>query len=388
MVEVSEDPKHAEHSSPPEPTPEQIKRWRRYLAEERMEIRTYRDLAKRRSGEEAEILHDLADAEQRHEEYWVNLLGEHAEPAPKPFLRTRLLAALARMFGSVFVLAMAQRGEQRETYDEDQDAPAEMAADEHIHGEVVRGLAARSREKMAGTFRAAVFGANDGLVSNLALILGIAATGTSNAMVITTGIAGLLAGALSMAAGEYISVTSQRELLEASDPAPEAHRQVARLNVNRNELELVFRARGDSPEESAKHAQILLEAINRPASELTTGSIVTSRALLGSRDRGRRADAEAHAEIGKPWQAGASSFLFFAIGALIPLLPFLFGLSGIAGVIVSALIVGIALLFTGGIVGVLSGKPPTPRALRQLAIGYGAAAVTYTLGLVFGSNIV
>ncbi|MDO5049802.1 MAG: VIT1/CCC1 transporter family protein [Actinomycetaceae bacterium] len=370
------------------PTPEQIKRWRRYLAEERMEQKTYRDLADRRSGEEADILRQLADAEQRHEQYWLGLLGEHANPAPKPALNSRILAGLARMFGSIFVLALAQRGEQRETYDVDSDATEEMAADEHIHGEVVRGLAARSRARMAGTFRAAVFGANDGLVSNLALILGIAATGTSNAMVIATGIAGLLAGALSMAAGEYISVTSQRELLEASDPSPDAHRQVGKLNVKSNELELVFRARGDSPEESKKHARLLLEVINRPESELTTGSIVTSRSLLGSKERSERSNSDSHEEIGHAWAAGASSFMFFAVGALIPLLPFLFGLSGVTGVIVSAVIVGMALLFTGGIVGVLSGKPPTPRALRQLAIGYGAAAVTYTLGLVFGSSAI
>ncbi len=232
-----------------------------------------------------------------------------------------------------------------------------------------------------------MFGANDGLVSNLALILGIAATGTSNAMVIATGIAGLLAGALSMAAGEYISVTSQRELLEASNPSPDVPRQVGKLNVRQNELELVFRARGDSPEESAEHAQILLEAINRPANELTTGSLVTSRSFLGANDRNVDLD-DSFAEIGHPWQAGVSSFFFFAIGALLPLIPFLFGLSGMTGVIVSAVVVGLALLFTGGIVGVLSGKPPMPRALRQLAIGYGAAAVTYTLGWVFGSAAV
>lgn len=369
------------------PTPEQIKRWRRYLAEERMEQKTYLDLANRRTGEEAEILRQLAAAESRHEQYWESLLGEHAEPVPKPALSSRILAGFARLFGSIFVLALAQRAEQRETYDVDSDATEEMAADEHIHGEVVRGLAARSRARMAGTFRAAVFGANDGLVSNLALILGIAATGTSNAMVIATGIAGLLAGALSMAAGEYISVTSQRELLEASNPSPDVPRQVGKLNVRQNELELVFRARGDSPEESAEHAQILLEAINRPANELTTGSLVTSRSFLGANDRNVDLD-DSFAEIGHPWQAGVSSFFFFAIGALLPLIPFLFGLSGMTGVIVSAVVVGLALLFTGGIVGVLSGKPPMPRALRQLAIGYGAAAVTYTLGWVFGSAAV
>ena len=91
------------------PTPEQIKRWRRYLAEERMEQKTYLDLANRRTGEEAEILRQLAAAESRHEQYWESLLGEHAEPAPKPALSSRILAGFARLFGSIFVLALAQR---------------------------------------------------------------------------------------------------------------------------------------------------------------------------------------------------------------------------------------------------------------------------------------
>jgi vacuolar iron transporter family protein len=97
-----------------------------------------------------------------------------------------------------------------------------MAADERFHEEVVRALAARGRNRLSGSFRAAVFGANDGLLSNLALVLGISASGVSNHTVLVTGLAGLLAGALPMGAGEYVSVNSQRELLEASTPDPRA----------------------------------------------------------------------------------------------------------------------------------------------------------------------
>ncbi|EEH64350.1 membrane protein [Gleimia coleocanis DSM 15436] len=369
--------------SNPAPTAEQIKRWRRYLAEERMEGATYRELAAKRSGEEAEILNGLAQAEKRHEEYWLELLGEHAYPPPKPSWGSQILALLAKSFGSIFVLALAQRAEQRNEYDEDSDATAEMAADEHIHEEVVRALAARSRENMSGTFRAAVFGANDGLVSNLALILGIAATGTSNLMVIATGIAGLLAGALSMGAGEYISVASQRDLLEASDPAPEVHRALTKLDLHANELELVFRARGDSPEQAAAHAQMLFAAMSRPANDTSTGPLVTRMSMMGAQYQGRNSDE--HLSVGTAVSAAVSSFIFFATGALLPLLPFLFGLSGLPGVLASALVVGIALMFIGGVVGILSGKPPFWRGVRQLTIGYGAAAVTYFLGWVFGS---
>ncbi|WP_217442258.1 VIT1/CCC1 transporter family protein, partial [Myxococcus sp. CA039A] len=134
----------------------------------------------------------------------------------RPDRSTRAMAWMARRFGSVFVLAMMQTAETRSPYASDEDATEQMKADEAIHAEVVRGLAARGREQISGDFRAAVFGANDGLVSNLALVLGVMASGVPSNVVLLTGISGLLAGALSMGAGEFISVKSQNELLEAS----------------------------------------------------------------------------------------------------------------------------------------------------------------------------
>ena len=366
----------------PDPTRQQIRRWRRHLAEERMEARTYRSLAERRTGWEREVLLQLADAERRHEEYWLALLGDRALPAPRPRLRVRLSAWLAQMFGTIFILAMAQRAEQRTTYDADDDAPAQMAADEHIHGEVIRGLTARSREALAGTFRAAVFGANDGLVSNLALVLGVAATGMAPHLVLATGIAGLLAGALSMAAGEWVSVRSQRELLDASIPDPEAHQAVPDLDVDANELALVFRARGETPQEADAHAAKVFSQIARPAGT-ESGVIAVRAALEGSAP----AAAGAGDQIGTPWHAAASSFCFFAIGAFFPLVPYLFGVSGLLAIALAAGVVGLALLGTGGVVGILSGQSPAPRALRQLLIGYGAAGVTYGLGLLFGTAV-
>src|SRR5699024_8433022 len=110
--------------------------------------------------------------------------------------RTVTLALLARRFGSIFVLALAQQAEARSQYEADVDATPTMAADERVHEEVVRGLAARGRARISGTLRAAVFGANDGLVSNLALVAGIGASGASQEAILLTGLAGLLAGAL------------------------------------------------------------------------------------------------------------------------------------------------------------------------------------------------
>ena len=367
----------AEH----EPTRAQIKRWRKHLAEERMEARTYRDLSERRTGEERAVLRQLEDAERRHEEYWLARLGEHALPAPKPPLRTRAAAVLAHLFGTIFILAMAQRAEQRSSRDVDDDVPAHMQADEHIHAEVIRSLAAKSRETLAGTFRAAVFGANDGLVSNLALVLGVAASGMEAHTVLLTGVSGLLAGALSMAAGEWVSVRSQRELLDASIPDPDAHQAVPDLDVNANELALVFRARGEAEAEAEAHAAQVFAKLAKPATG-ESGAIAV-RAALGS-----AAESEGAGEqVGTPMRAALSSFAFFAVGAFAPLIPYLMGATGTAAIIAAAVIVGLALLFTGGVVGVLSGQSPAPRALRQLLVGYGAAGVTYLLGFLFGTTL-
>ena len=359
----------AEH----EPTRAQIKRWRKHLAEERMEARTYRDLSERRTGEERAVLRQLEDAERRHEEYWLARLGEHALPAPRPPLRTRAAAVLAHLFGTIFILAMAQRAEQRSSRDVDDDV--------HIHAEVIRSLAAKSRETLAGTFRAAVFGANDGLVSNLALVLGVAASGMESHTVLLTGVSGLLAGALSMAAGEWVSVRSQRELLDASIPDPDAHQAVPDLDVNANELALVFRARGETEAEAEAHATQVFAKLAKPATG-ESGAIAV-RAALGS-----AAESEGAGEqVGTPMRAALSSFAFFAVGAFFPLIPYLVGATGAAAIVAAAVIVGLALLFTGGVVGVLSGQSPAPRALRQLLVGYGAAGVTYLLGFLFGTTL-
>lgn len=356
------------------PTRPQIRRWRRYLAAERAEREIYQDLAGRRDGRERDILLGLAEAERRHEQHWISLLGEHSAPAPRADLRTRMLGFLAKRLGFLFVIALAQRAEGRSPYDADVDATDQMAADERIHGEVLRGLAARGRLQLSGTFRAAVFGANDGLVSNLALVLGIGATGVAPAVVLFTGIAGLLAGALSMAAGEYVSVKSQRELLAAARPDPGSQTALPHLDVDANELALVYRARGMDPEEAADRATEVLATLRLDAD---------ATAEEAAEEKGFDPDQA----VGSPWHAAGSSFVFFASGALIPVLPYLFGMAGLGAVALAAGLVGLALLGTGAIVGILSGTSPLTRALRQLAIGLGAAAATYVLGLIFGATI-
>ncbi|MGI6877565.1 VIT1/CCC1 transporter family protein [Microbacterium sp. gxy059] len=345
------------------------RRWAQYLADERAEGAVYRSLAARRAGEEREILLSLAEAEKRHEEHWLGLLGGEPQRMPRASLRSRSTAWLARRFGSIFTLALAQRAEARSPYDTDPHASPAMAADEKVHHEVVRGLAARGRRRLSGTFRAAVFGANDGLVSNLALVMGIGATGVAPQFVLFSGVAGLLAGALSMAAGEFVSVRSQREMLDSTEPSDYADAGLPDLDLDANELALVYRARGMGQDDA-------LEQANRVLARARAGKTPTRPTAI-----------DGHEVVGGAWKAAASSFLFFAGGAIIPVLPWIFGLSGIAAVALALALVGLALLATGATVGLLSGAAPLPRALRQLAIGFGAAAVTYVLGLVFGVSL-
>ena len=364
----------ARHHPVTQPSDAQIRRWRRYLADEESEARIYRYLAQRTEGEEREILMQVAEAEKRHQQHWRDMLGEHVGKPVRPSLSSAFLHFMAKHFGSVFILAMAQMAESRSPYAEDPDATEEMAADEAIHEEIIRALATSGREKLSGNFRAAVFGANDGLVSNLALTIGITASGASSSMVLLSGVAGLLAGALSMAAGEFVSVRSQRELLDASQPTQVTLRVAGDLDIDANELELIYRARG-MDEEAAHHRALerfgYLDCDCDPSLS-------------------HRADEEGEEEnvaLGTDIGAAAASFSFFASGALVPILPYIFGISGVWAMALSLLFVAMALGFTGGIVGLLSGSSPMRRGLRQILIGLGAAGITYLLGLAFGTTL-
>ncbi|MGB7425820.1 MAG: VIT1/CCC1 family protein, partial [Ornithinimicrobium sp.] len=360
------------------PAPD-IKRWRRHLADERGTARVMQVLASASSDpQEQQILLELAQAEERHAQHWEDLLGDQAQPAPTPRLPLRVLAAVSGRVDPMWGLMLLQRAEGESTYRADADAATQMAADEVIHEEVLRGLAATGRERLSGNFRAAVFGANDGLVSNLALVVGMSATGVSSGVVLAAGVAGLLAGALSMGAGEYISVRSARELLDASSPGPSAADAISALDVDVNELALVYRARGLSVEEARAAAGSVLRTRSDNTFPPTSEQAVSAPRAV---DGGDLAVGSSHDAVGNAWGAAISSFCFFASGALIPIVPYLFGLSGVFALVLAAAMVGLALLTTGAVVGLLSGASTWRRALRQLAIGYGAATVTYLLGL-------
>jgi VIT1/CCC1 family predicted Fe2+/Mn2+ transporter len=340
-------------------------RYRRRLAQEQHAAAVYRALAAKRTGEDREILLALARAEERHAAHWSAKLHPE-ELAASPGWRTRLFGWLARRLGSLVVLGLVQRAEAAGDYDADAEAPPAMAADERVHALVVAELAQRQRARASGWFRAAVFGANDGLVSNFSLVAGMAGAGTSSEIILLTGLAGLLAGALSMAAGEYVSVRSQRELLDATADRLDPATLATLRDHEAHELALVFRARGLSPDEAERRAEALLGQPGDPpaAPELDPAEDV----------------------VGSAGAAAWSSFLAFASGAVVPILPF-FVTSGRPAIVAAAVLVGLALFVTGATVGVLTGGPLLRRGLRQLAIGAGAAVVTYALGRVFGATL-
>ena len=279
---------------------------------------------------------------------------------------------------------MAQRAAQ-DVYDEEPDAAAGMADDERVHERVLarlRGQAPTPEETRAvltreepwhrgdrsGSLRAAVFGVSDGLVSNTALVMGFAGTGTGTETVAFAGFAGLLAGAFSMAAGEYVSVASQRDLYQR-----EIEMEAAELRDNpleeQRELELLYRAKGmdgDTAREAA--ASIMAD----PDTALDT----LAREELGLDP----------SELGSPIKAAASSFAAFAVGASVPLVPYLLATETVA--LVTAIVLAvIAMVVVGGTVGVLSGRGPVRGAVRQVAVGSLAAGVTYLVGSLVGTAV-
>ncbi|MGH8906514.1 MAG: VIT1/CCC1 transporter family protein [Egibacteraceae bacterium] len=337
-------------------------RYRRQLTRELEAAAVYRALAALRSGEEHDSLVALARAEERHAQHWVGLLGEAAASGPSRLgPRARLLGWIARRISSLLVLAVVQRAELDGSYDSNTEATAQMAADERIHAWIVEGLARRRRARASGLFRASVFGINDGLVSNVSLVLGMAGSGAQRPIVLLAGLAGLLSGALSMAAGEYVSVRSQRELLSGGGGVVEPAMLGALASGDIDRLTGLLRSEGMPDEEAGPFAA----------------------ALLRNRDDEAGQSAEV---VGSALGAALSSFAAFALGAVVPVVPYLMADGGraLAGAVV---LTGAALFAAGATAGVLTGGSLRRRGLRQLAIGGTAAAATYGLGTLLGVTI-
>jgi len=347
----------------------------------------------------------IAGNERRHADVWARKLtelGATVPPPDGPRPRVRFIMLIARMFGTRAVadLVKALEGDEEEAYDAQGASPevAAIAADEREHAEIWDRLSssqppederdgvgvardARSVSDVAeneqwhrtsarsGTLRAVIFGVSDGLVSNLSLIMGVSGAAAANPrFVLLAGIAGLLAGAFSMAAGEYISMQSQRELFEHQIELERAEME-AMPEEEEAELAAAYRAKGFAPEEAARIAHRLFQD---PQAALD---------MLVREELGLDPD-----ELGSPWGAAIGSMISFAVGAAVPVIPFVFG----GGVAIMAVSLGLslaALFAVGAGVSLLTGRSLVFSGLRQLGIGLGAATVTFLIGTLIGVGV-
>lgn len=369
-----------------------VRRYREHWADEMDGSLLYRALAERSDGEQREIFLELAHAEERHAAHWAKKLVEAGEPEPgpedhRPSPRTRLLVWMVRRFGARAMLPVIERAEVADAshYDREPEARPSMAVDERIHARVVASLSPTQlspagvrtgilrgerwhRADASGSLRAAVFGANDGLVSNLALVMGVAGSQAQGRFVLLAGVAGLLAGAFSMGAGEYVSVRSQRELFER-EIALEAEEIEAMPEEEENELALIYRAKGIPREE----AEVLARRIMAdPGHALDT----KAREELGLNPE----------ELGSPWGAAVSSFLSFALGAAVPVVPYAVA-AGAAAFLAAVVAAAVVLFGVGAAVALLAGRPTVRGGLRQVGIGALAAAITFAIGRAIGVSV-
>jgi VIT1/CCC1 family predicted Fe2+/Mn2+ transporter len=298
-----------------------------------------------------------------------------AIPPFRPSLKTRLLKLLARLGGPRLIYPVLHGSEISGTadYAAQDAATAALAPEERTHARTLGELSREAvttgerwhRSAGGGTLRAAVFGVNDGLVSNLSLVMGFAGAGADASFVLLAGLSGLLAGASSMAAGEYVSMKAQRELferqieLEAAELAVTPEEEMA-------ELALIYRAKGLNK----------LEA-ERLAARLTADPEVALDTLV------REELGLDPKELGNPISAAVGSFLAFGAGAVLPVIPFFFGAStGL--VILSIALSGAALFGVGALLSLFTGKSIVFSGGRQLLIGAVAASITFGLGSLIG----
>jgi vacuolar iron transporter family protein len=373
----------------------------------------------------AAAFRQIAQNERRHAAVWADRLqelGAAVPPAGSPRVRVRLIIAVARVFGTRAVsdLVKALEGDEEATY-QGQDAAPEIesiAADEREHAEIWKRLDGQAndgtgtmrrrlpgrprrgsateivsaadhaavrpgeadnaaaitgregwhRSGRSGTIRASIFGISDGLLSNLSLVMGIAGASHQGGVILLAGIAGLLGGSFSMAAGEYISMQSQRELFQRQIELEEAELE-AMPEEEQKELAALYVAKGFSHDEAERIAA-------RMFADPKTALDALVREELGL-------DPD---ELGSPWGAAGGSFLSFCVGAAIPVSPYLFG-SGSVVFFVSLGMSLVALFGVGAAVSLLTGRSALFSGFRQLGIGIAAASVTYAVGSVIGRGI-
>jgi len=337
----------------------------------------------------AEVYGRLAAVEEAHAEFWRKQLARSGARVGglRAGWRSRALAWLARRFGPQFVLPTINRLERSDSahYDDQPEArEGGLASAERSHSRIVQavvgtmpaGLTGSALARLEGrhraggnALRAAVLGANDGLVSNLSLVMGVAGAAAAEHTILLTGLAGLVAGACSMAMGEWLSVTSSRELNQRQIASEAAELEQA-PEEEKEEMILIYQAKG-LPEPQARALAEQLMSNKQTALD----TLVREELGIDPEDLG-----------GSPWSAAAASFALFAVGAIFPVAPF-FLLTGDGALFASLGLGGPALLLIGAGTSLFTGRSLALSALRQLLIGLAAAGVTWGIGRLVGVSL-
>ncbi len=371
-------------------TPSDIKRYQNNWQGEMDGGALYRTLSRAEKNPKlAEVYGRLAAAEEKHARFWEAKILEAggALPARRMSARTRLLGFLASRFGPRFVLPTINALEAADSgmYDgQAESKDTSLPRDERSHariikalgmarhgmkGEKVAKLEGRHRGVGGNALRAAILGANDGLVPNLSLIMGIAGAQFSHGQVLVSGLAGLLAGACSMAMGEWLSVQSSRELYQ-KQIAIEAEELREAPEEEMKELALIYEAKGLPREDAERLAAKLMQDKENALDTLSREELGIDPKELG----------------GSAWEAAGTSFVLFAVGAIIPVLP-LFFLRGGAAIAACVVAGSLGLFLIGSLTTLFTGRSFIFSGTRQLTIGLGAAAVTFFIGHWIGVSI-
>ncbi len=367
-------------------------RTKEYLANllaERNSAALYRTLAEvEKNSKVAEVYRRLAATEEAHAATWAEKLKAANAPVPPGKLdwRTRALIWAAHRFGPSAVLpsmaAMEQQGDRAYLK---QGAPAGMAAQEKSHAMLLRTISRTTRGGLEGAalaqlegrhrsaggnaLRAAVLGASDGLLSNMSLVMGVAGAALTNNAILLTGLAGLLAGSCSMALGEWISVQSSRELYQ-KQIRTEKEEIAANPEEEIEELALIYQARGLDEQPAHQLAQQIMSNQDTALEALSRDELGIDPEELG----------------GSAWEAASASFFLFALGAIVPVFPFIF-LHGTPAVIVSLIGSAAGLFLIGTIITLFTGRSVLYSGTRQVLFGLGAATVTFVIGRLLGVSV-
>jgi VIT1/CCC1 family predicted Fe2+/Mn2+ transporter len=373
------------------PAKDDLTRYRENFQDELDSASLYQTLSEiEKQPQLAQVYRRLSETEAAHAKFWEDKIRAAGGTVPPRMVswRTRVLSVLARRFGPGFVLPTVAGLEQMDSHSYDaqpEAADTKMPAQERSHrrlletitgsssagieGAALARFEGRHRSLGGNALRAAVLGADDGLLSNLSLVMGVAGANLASRTILITGFAGLMAGAFSMALGEWLSVQSSRELYQRQISI-EAREVQEVPDEEQEELALIYQSKGLS---EAQARDLAARLIHDPASALDT----LSREELG-------VDPE---ELGgSPWEAGITSFVLFSIGALIPLWPFAV-FEGTPAIIVSLISGGVGLFLIGSAITLMTGRTVLFSGTRQVIFGLAAAAITFGIGRLLGVSV-